>query len=186
MKLKIEILEDYKSYKKDTFYELEGDLILLSGINGSGKSQLLNIIANSTTEKIARNIYQNVSSGAEIKNSNNIMLLSFRDNINIERNFGEYLVSLKQSNLEIAWNFYKSKILCDSQYAHVNNTKKEKFKNNKLILTDDGTKNPSWRSINQIIDLLKRHYTEEKLFHLTHDEFKDIIPLNFISKLSSE
>ena len=83
MKLKIEILEDYKSYKKDTFYELEGDLILLSGINGSGKSQLLNIIANSTTEKIARNIYQNVSSGAEIKNSNNIMLLSFRDNINI-------------------------------------------------------------------------------------------------------
>ena len=180
MKLKIEILEDYKSYKKDTFYELEGDLILLSGINGSGKSQLLNIIANSTTEKIARNIYQNVSSGAEIKNSNNIMLLSFRDNINIERNFGEYSVSLKQSNLEIAWNFYKSKILCDSQYAHVNNTKKEKFKNNKLILTDDGTKNPSWRSINQIIDLLKLHYTEEKLFHLTHDEFKDIIPLNFI------
>ncbi len=181
MKLKIEILENYKSYKKDTHYDLEGNLILLSGINGSGKSQLLNIIANSTTEKITRNIYQDIDGETKLRNINNIMLLSFRDNINIERNFGEYSVSLKQSNLEMAWNFYKNNILCDTQSIYQNNKKKENFKNNKLILTDNGAKNPSWRSINQIIELLKKHYySEEKLFHLTYDEFKDIIPLNFI------
>ena len=42
----VKILEPYKLYEKNASYELCGDLIVLSGINGSGKSQLLNIIAN--------------------------------------------------------------------------------------------------------------------------------------------
>ena len=57
-KLDIEILETYKLYEKGTSYSLDGDLIVLSGINGSGKSQLLQIIANNSNENISRNIIQ--------------------------------------------------------------------------------------------------------------------------------
>ena len=51
-KLKVKLLEDYKLYRKNCEYVLDGDLILLSGINGSGKSQLLKIIANNLNKKI--------------------------------------------------------------------------------------------------------------------------------------
>ena len=51
-KLTVKILETYKSYKKDSEYNLSGNLIILSGINGSGKSQLLNIIANNSKDRI--------------------------------------------------------------------------------------------------------------------------------------
>ena len=52
--LKIKILEQYKAYRKGTEYKLDGDLIVLSGINGSGKSQLLKIIAKHGNEPINR------------------------------------------------------------------------------------------------------------------------------------
>lgn len=53
-RLDINILKPYKLYKGDTKYHLEGDLIVLSGINGSGKSQLLKILSQSTNESISR------------------------------------------------------------------------------------------------------------------------------------
>jgi ABC-type lipoprotein export system ATPase subunit len=43
-KTNITLNEDCKSFKNDFTKELEGDLIILSGVNGSGKSQLMNII----------------------------------------------------------------------------------------------------------------------------------------------
>lgn len=59
-KIDISVVESYKAYKKGSSYSLEGDLIVLSGINGSGKSQLLQIIAKNGKEKISRNIIQTV------------------------------------------------------------------------------------------------------------------------------
>ncbi|MDR1832510.1 MAG: ABC transporter ATP-binding protein, partial [Fusobacteriaceae bacterium] len=43
-KISITLNQDYKSFKNGFHQELEGDLIILSGVNGSGKSQLMNII----------------------------------------------------------------------------------------------------------------------------------------------
>lgn len=40
-KTTITFKEDFKSFKKDFAYEFKGNLIIISGINGSGKSQLL-------------------------------------------------------------------------------------------------------------------------------------------------
>ena len=48
--LEVNILDSYKLYLKETTYRLQGNLIVLSGINGSGKSQLLRIIAKSGKE----------------------------------------------------------------------------------------------------------------------------------------
>lgn len=43
-KISIKLNEKYKSFEKGFERELEGDLIVLTGVNGSGKSQLLDII----------------------------------------------------------------------------------------------------------------------------------------------
>lgn len=42
--LSIILNEDYRSFKKGYTVDLEGDFIIISGINGAGKSQLLNLI----------------------------------------------------------------------------------------------------------------------------------------------
>ena len=57
-KLDIEILQQYKLYRENTKYSLNGDLIILSGINGSGKSQLFQIIAKNRNEKVSRKLTQ--------------------------------------------------------------------------------------------------------------------------------
>ena len=51
-KLTIELNNSYKSFKTNFKTTLEGDLIVLTGVNGSGKSQLLDIIG---TETLLRN-----------------------------------------------------------------------------------------------------------------------------------
>ena len=56
--LEVNILDSYKLYLKETTYRLQGNLIVLSGINGSGKSQLLRIIAKSGKEPIQRTVKQ--------------------------------------------------------------------------------------------------------------------------------
>ena len=88
-KLDISIVEPYKAYKKNTSYSLEGDLVVISGINGSGKSQLLQIIAKSSKEKILRNIVQTQDNGETLR-LEDILLLSFRDNINLGEDFGQF------------------------------------------------------------------------------------------------
>jgi ABC-type uncharacterized transport system ATPase component len=50
-KISIKLNEDYKSFKKDFERELEGDLIVLTGVNGSGKSQLLEMLFGDYTIK---------------------------------------------------------------------------------------------------------------------------------------
>lgn len=44
-KIEIKLNNDYKSFKNNFSATLQGDLIIVSGINGAGKSQLLNIIS---------------------------------------------------------------------------------------------------------------------------------------------
>lgn len=57
-KLNIELKQNYKQFKAGSKYILEGDLIILSGINGSGKSQLIDILDRfqPTTQRISSNV----------------------------------------------------------------------------------------------------------------------------------
>lgn len=176
-KLNIKVLDKFKAYSKDSLYSLEGDLILISGINGSGKSQLLKIIANNSNEKISRTVNQ-ISENGESNLIENILFLSFRDNINLGNDFGQYSVTFQQSSKELAWQFYNQNIKFENIWSDQN--KKEKFNNGKLIFNNDGSKNPSWRSIEHIVSLLKVNYQNDTLFKLSRDEFEQIIPNDFM------
>lgn len=175
--LAINVLEDYKSYKKGAFYKLEGDLILLSGVNGSGKSQLLKIIANNTEEKISRRVIQtNNCNDVELES---ILLLSFRDNINLGNDFGAFSINYKKNSEGQAWNFYSQNIKYD-QYDYKNKMRYKKFKENSLIYDGNGIKKASWRSIISLVELLKTNFEEEKIFTLSKDELEGILPAHFI------
>lgn len=177
-KINVSIGETYKQYKKNSTYTLEGDLIIMSGVNGSGKSQLLQIISKSGKEQIFRRVDQTNDAG-EIVPLEDILLLSFRDNIDLGKDFGQFSVTYKRSYANSAWEYYKSNI------QHQNNNffdskKTQKYNNGTLIFDDKGIKNDSWRSINRLVELLKKNYTHEKVFKLTQPEIECILPADFI------
>lgn len=178
-KLEIEILEKYKSYRQNTNYIFNGDLIILSGINGTGKSQLLKIIANNTNEKISRTV-KIIDENENVETIENILFLSFRDNIDLGNDFGQYSINLRQININQAWGFYSQNIGFNKNQQLFDAKKRQKYNDGTLIFNDNGTKNPSWRSIEQLLSLLKEKYSDDKIFYISRDEFEHIIPQDFI------
>lgn len=178
-KIEINILEQYKSFRKNTKYALEGDLIILSGVNGSGKSQLLNIIANNHKEKITRTISQIQDDGKS--KVEKILSFSFRDNINLGNDFGAFSVTYKKNNAEQAWKFYNQKIKIEHDKNNLfDRQKMQRFADETLIFENNGGKNTSWRSILKLIELINKNYTGDKRFNLSQTEIESILPADFI------
>lgn len=176
--LKIKILEQYKAYRKGTEYKLDGDLIVLSGINGSGKSQLLKIIAKHGNEPINRQVVQ-VNDDGQITNLENILLLSFRDNIDLGNDFGNFSVTYHKNFADQAWEFYSNNIK-HTTIRFTNEKRTNKFQDGTLIFNDQGIKNPSWRSIAKLTEILKQKFNDEKIFNLTKEELEQALPIDFI------
>lgn len=178
-RIEVRILDTYKLYKKGTSYGIDGDLIILSGINGSGKSQLLQIIAKNSKESISRNVVQ-IQDNGETENIEDILLLSFRDNINLGEDFGQFSVTYKKNYATNAWEYYKNNIkhLDNNQFA--NDKRTRRYREGTLIFDTNGIKNPSWRSINRLVDLIKINYPNEKAFNLTQADIERILPSDFI------
>lgn len=177
-KLQIKILEQYKLYKKGAIYNLEGDLILLSGVNGSGKSQLLKIIANNGKDKISRQIIQTNAGGNNIT-IENIMLLSFRDNINLGNDFGHFSVTCHKNYAENAWGFYSKNVKYNNN-NYMNEKKKKRINEGTIIYDDNGIKISSWRSIVKLIDLLTNNYEGEEMYNLSQQDIEKLLPSDFI------
>lgn len=177
-KLEINILEKYKAYYQETNYQLDGDLIILSGINGSGKSQLLKIIAKHGNDQINRRITQTNERG-ELVPLENTLLLSFRDNINLGNDFGAFSVTFHDNYSKRAWEFYRNNIKHDVLAAS-NRKKTQRFQDNTLIFDDKALKHSSWRSILKLTEILKQNYNDDKVFKLTQQELEQILPIDFI------
>lgn len=81
-KISIKLNENYKSFKKDFEDELEGDLIVLTGVNGSGKSQLLEVIARVPLPSGGQPNVEISLNNVKL-NKENILFRSFKDFVNI-------------------------------------------------------------------------------------------------------
>lgn len=176
--LDIKLLESYKLYKKDAAYHLEGDLMILSGVNGSGKSQLLRIAARSGTRQIRRTITQTRDDGTAVP-LEKIMLLSFRDNINLGEDFGHFSVNYREAASKKAWDFYVSEIR-HTDNRLVDNNRSRRFAEGMLMYDSNGIRRPSWRSVDQLEKLLKSRFDGEKGFRLSKPELEAILPADFI------
>jgi len=177
--IKIKFKQDYKSFKTGTEYIFNGNLIVLSGINGAGKSQLLESIQQEFTD-----IYINNNKISH----RNILKYSFRDNISLP-SFGNYSYDFsKKTNEAIinVYNFMKSRYYKDSvdikQYfincIDLSINFKDKYNNNISKLISKAT-------IAQIVNILYDS-DNENWMNLTDNEVLKKIPRNFIIKFEND
>lgn len=81
--LSIQLNQDYKSFKNGFSFSLDGDLIILSGVNGSGKSQLIDTIS----QRESYGSRKGISAAIKLDNTqitrNDILRRSFKENVNV-------------------------------------------------------------------------------------------------------
>ena len=197
--IKIIFEQNYKSFTQGQKYIFDGNLNIISGINGAGKSQLLEAIKGNYTK-----VYIN----DKLISKNDILIYSFRNNISLP-SFGTYdFDSTKQyesifANLFNNYkNLYKSynNIKRDNPDEYYNmlgiskGTTLEDYcisnlnysvsfrKNNSNIST---SKNISKSTIAQIISYVKEKHPDDFL-ELSNSEIIDSIPSDIAIKFEDE
>lgn len=133
--LNIKLNQDYKQFKSGYDINLNGKLIIISGVNGSGKSQLMDIINGSQSvpseiRHIDLNKYRIdscVSINGICLNTEEIFRRSFKDNINISNiSMPNPKNSLWHKNE--AWRFFSDYNLWDN--------KSDDYSKSKFIITN--------------------------------------------------
>ncbi len=86
-KLSVQLQQDYKTFKTGFQYEFEikNNLVILSGINGSGKSQLGEIISGKLNNNGHVNISRTVNIDQQSCGRARVTLRTFKNNINIQK-----------------------------------------------------------------------------------------------------
>ena len=160
-KLSIQLNQNYKSFNSGYSYELQGNLIILSGVNGSGKSQLIDIISQRETLGSKKPIAATILLDGDQITRNDILRRSFKDNVNIPdlTHAGTESVANHKNN---AWNAYNNHNL--------------DFNNENLWDYKESCENAK--------KILVARYDEErfKQKRITQTEFKDALPSYFVWK----
>lgn len=113
--LSIQLNQDYKSFKKGFNINLEGNLIILSGINGSGKSQLFDIILKRRKHPENRQgISANIKLNDALISHPEVLCRTFKDNINISE-FTLANAEEKKKHKDSVWNAYNNDLLNHAQ-----------------------------------------------------------------------
>jgi energy-coupling factor transporter ATP-binding protein EcfA2 len=151
-KLNITLNTAYKSFETGFSQELTGDLIILSGVNGSGKSQLMDTIYGFTNKDKHNPINRVILLNGEKIKDEDISHRSFKDFSSLH-NINEAGINNRNETRGKLWQFYQrtqlpemakhksswgkmEKILLD-EYGE------EKFRNHKITLIDLGKVIPS-------------------------------------------
>lgn len=157
-KIEIELSEKYKSFNPSFSCSLEGDLIILTGVNGSGKSQFLEIIKQNKSRKNVK-----INLNGQSVSENQIALKSFKELINLAR-FADSIPSIRARTIETACNVYKKKLKTSPnlQISHI--PQPDLYS----------------RSIAKFTDILKSKYPNGSSNNLTDLEIEAAIPEDFI------
>ena len=155
-KLEIKLNEKFGSFEKDFSQELVGDLILLSGVNGSGKTQLMKIIYGRIQNVEPKKIINRKLNLDSIKiETNEVLYKSFRDYLGINNLTAASIATREQVRNQL-WR----------QYNKPNNLEPEGFNN-------------SYRSIKKImIDKFGEEAFNQK--RIKEDEFIQEIQPDFV------
>jgi ABC-type branched-subunit amino acid transport system ATPase component len=158
-KLNVKLNQNYKSFPLDFETELEGDLIILSGVNGSGKTQLIEVIRGYHSKDQSQKINRNIFLDGEALNLEDVVYKSFRDYSSIG-NFTEATVvnSVQAKNTIYGW--YQSNRL-DYEAGHFNGHR---------------------QTAREVKKILLEKYGQEKFnsHALTQVEINSVLPRNFV------
>ena len=83
MELNLRLNADYKSFDANFNYHLSGALIVISGVNGSGKSQLLEIIRQARDQQGVSLVNANITLDGKSISDKDCAFRSFKENISI-------------------------------------------------------------------------------------------------------
>lgn len=185
-KLEIEFIDNYYSFKKGEKLSFDGEFIILSGLNGSGKTQLLNAMAKPYEEQndlqqLSRKYITIIKQDDEKIYNTEIRLLNFSENLKyknkirnlnaqdinnaVEHIFGVYsnITRNKRDMFQrhSSWDF-KLNDLEKAEYLHHNWNLKEAPLDN-------------WKEIQNLLNLIKKNFPEERWYNLNKDEIKTIL-----------
>ncbi len=158
-KLEIKLNDRYKSFDPYFTQELLGDLVILSGVNGSGKTQLVDIIKGYKSTDSNQKINRIITQDGVVLDVTLIAHKSFRDYSSI----GE---------------------LTGAQFANLINARDQIFGwYNQFRLDHNNPNSASYKdSIKRAKALLIEKFGEEKFNNglITREEIKDAIPRDFV------
>lgn len=197
--IKVKFNQEHKSFKAGTEYQFEGFLNILSGVNGAGKSQLLESIKSPVTDVFVNDV--KIS-------KNNILNYSFRDNISLP-NFGTYNIELVNQYRQCIFNVYSAFKQKAEQYI---STKKlnpdnfdtvlgifpgttleeycvEKMQMLPSVTIRNGSNHVSKAiSQNTALEIIRNIVKKfpDNFLNLNNDEILKCIPSNFMFKLAND
>ena len=198
--IKIIFQQDYKSFKKDSEYIFEGNLNIISGINGAGKSQLLESIKGPYTKVYMNEVLVQKNDIVYYSFKNNISLPSFGiydynstrqyNNIitNIFNNYKNLYKSYTEHKTTNPQNYYEilgiSKETSLDEYCMNNLNASISMKTNSSS-NSTTSKNISKSSIAYIVKTVKEKHPDDFL-EISNDEILESIPSNLFLKLQDE
>lgn len=104
-KLEIQLNQEYRSFQNNFKTILEGDLIILSGVNGSGKTQLFDIIRGFQKESRAAKISRSVQIDGTPITEDQVAHRSIRDYSNVS-DLTQGSARIIEDHLNNLWSWY--------------------------------------------------------------------------------
>lgn len=170
-KITLKLNQKYRSFPENFETELEGNLIILSGVNGSGKSQLIKIlsgkieISNQNSQKIELSRDLEID-GVSI-NNNEIEIRSFKDNISIPEIVKATSAIVNSSGDQVYQLYITNQLSVGYQNGYFSNCIERAQKILKPLIDTLGDRIPE----KQLRDKLR----EEKFLWKQNDLFTDLI-----------
>ena len=160
-KLSIQLNQKYKSFFSGFSYDLEGDLVILSGVNGSGKSQLIDVVSQRESHGNRKAISAIIKLDDQQITRDDILRRSFKENINIPdlTHAGTETITSHKNN---AWNAYNNYLL-NYNDEHLWDYKESSVRAKQILIDKYGEQKFNSKQITQI-------------------DFKDVLPADFIWK----
>lgn len=104
-KLEIQLNQEYRSFQNNFKTTLEGDLVILSGVNGSGKTQLFDIIRGFQKESRAVQISRSIQINGTTITDDQITHKSIRDYSSVSE-LSQGSARILEDDLNNLWNWY--------------------------------------------------------------------------------
>src|SRR5690242_5914740 len=118
MKLSVKLNQDYRSFSKNFYFLFDGNLILLSGVNGAGKSQILNIINGHEGKSKDLKISSTITIDSIPVKPEEIEFRSFKENISIPGITQSTSQTFLRS-VATAWKHYNENLLNPSSMKNI-------------------------------------------------------------------
>ncbi len=147
-KLTLKLNQDYKSFPSNFEIEVEGDLVIISGVNGSGKTQIIDIIRGYQLQDQNKKINRTINFGGVVLNSEDVAHKSFRDYSSIG-NVTEANVTNSVNARNDLWNWYKNYGL-DYEGGALNNHRQVAKDVRKILIDTYGPEKFNSRTITQL------------------------------------